>query len=93
MTEMFSVWMDGLRDARAASRIAQRIVRLSHGLAGDVRPVGHGVLELRIDEGAGYRVHFVQRGNALIVLLCGGDKSRQRRDIAVAQRLASELEI
>lgn len=73
-------------------RIAQRIVRLQAGLLGDLRPVGSSVSELRIDYGPGYRLYFVQRGGELIVLLCGGDKDTQRRDISRAKRLAAELE-
>ena len=84
--------MDGIADHRAAERIAQRIVRLQAGLMGDVRPVGSGVSELRVDYGLGYRLYFVRRGRVLIVLLCGGDKGSQRRDIARAKALAAELE-
>jgi len=91
-TETFAKWLDRLSDARAAERIAQRIVRLQSGLLGDVKPVGQGISELRIDYGPGYRVYFVQRGRALIVLLCGGDKRTQRRDIAKARALAAGLE-
>ena len=91
-TEEFAAWLDGLTDLRAAARIAQRIVRLHSGLMGDVKPVGQGVSELRIDYGPGYRVYFVQRGQVLIILLCGGDKRTQRRDIARAQAVAADLE-
>lgn len=91
-TAKFREWLDGLSDQRAVTRIAQRIVRLQSGLFGDVKPVGKGVSEQRIDYGPGYRLYFVQRGNALIVLLCGGDKRTQRRDIAHAQSLAAALE-
>jgi putative addiction module killer protein len=84
--------LDGIADHRAAERIAQRIVRLQAGLMGDVRPVGSGVSELRVDYGLGYRLYFVRRGRVLIVLLCGGDKGSQRRDIARAKALAAELE-
>lgn len=73
-------------------RIAQRIVRLQSGLLGDVKPVGGGVSELRVDYGPGYRLYFVQRGRLLIILLCRGGKSSQRRDIARAKALATELE-
>jgi putative addiction module killer protein len=92
-TTVFRQWLDDLADQRAASRIAQRIVRLQAGLVGDVKPVGSGVSELRIDYGPGYRVYFVQQGQVLIVLLCGGDKRSQRRDIARAKTLAAELEV
>jgi len=91
-TAIFREWLDCLADQRAASRIAQRIVRLQAGLLGDARPVGDGVSELRIDYGPGYRVYFVQRGRLLIILLCDGDKRSQRRDIARAKFLAAELE-
>ena len=91
-TEVFEEWLNGLADERAASRIAQRIIRLRNGLLGDVKPVGEGVSELRIDYGPGYRLYFVRRGAVLIILLCGGDKGSQQRDIAKAKRLAAELE-
>jgi len=91
-TTIFRMWLNDLADHRAAERIAQRIVRLQAGLMGDVRPVGGGVSELRVDYGPGYRLYFVQRGRVLIVLLCGGDKGSQRRDIARAKALAAELE-
>ena len=91
-TETFERWLDGLADDRAASRITQRIVRLRNGLFGDVKPVGQGVSELRIDYGPGYRVYFVRRGAILIILLCGGDKGSQQRDIAKAKLLAGQLE-
>ena len=92
-TEVFARWLDGLFDRRAASRVAQRIVRLQSGLFGDVKPVGSGISELRIDYGPGYRVYFVQRGPVLIILLCGGDKRSQSRDIERAKALAMDLDI
>jgi putative addiction module killer protein len=91
-TVVFSRWLERLADQRAAERIAQRIVRLQSGLLGDVKPVGEGVSELRIDYGPGYRVYFVQRGKIMIVLLCGGDKRTQSRDIRAAKALAADLE-
>ncbi len=91
-TTIFLAWLDGLADHRAAERIAQRIVRLQAGLIGDAKPVGDGVSERRVDHGPGYRIYFVQRGRVLIILLCGGDKRSQRRDIARAKALAAELE-
>jgi putative addiction module killer protein len=91
-TRVFATWLTGLRDKRAASQIAARIVRVQTGLLGDVKPVGDGVSELRVDYGPGYRVYFVQRGAVLIILLCGGDKRTQQRDITVARALAAELE-
>lgn len=91
-TEIFAAWMNGLADQRAAERIAQRIVRLQSGLLGDVKPVGGGVSELRVDHGPGYRVYFVQRRRVLIILLCGGDKRTQQRDIERAKALTADLE-
>ena len=91
-TEIFAKWLGGLADARAKDKIAQRIVRLQSGLFGDVKPVGKGISELRIEYGPGYRVYFVQRGEVLIILLCGGDKRTQPRDINKAKSLAADLE-
>ena|SRR5271157_2672987 len=91
-TATFSDWMAGLRDHRARAKIAARIDRLALCNAGDVRPVGEGVSELRIHSGPGDRVYFVARGKALIVLLCGGDKSTQNKDIKTAKMLAVGLE-
>jgi putative addiction module killer protein len=90
-TETFSRWLAALRDDRARAKIAVRVRRLAFGNPGDVKPVGDGVSELRIHHGAGYRVYFVQRGTLLIVILCGGDKDSQEKDIATAKRLAKEL--
>jgi putative addiction module killer protein len=87
-TASFSAWLSRLRDATARARIAVRIRRLAFGNPGDVRPVGEGVSELRIDHGPGYRVYFVQQGEKLIVLLCGGDKRTQDRDIDQATSMA-----
>ncbi|MFK5597867.1 type II toxin-antitoxin system RelE/ParE family toxin [Methylobacterium sp. HMF5984] len=80
-----------MRDPRAKARIAIRIDRLALGNAGDVKPVGSGVSEMRIDYGPGYRLYFIRRGEALIVLLCGGDKGSQQRDIVRARALAADL--
>ncbi|MBM3581017.1 MAG: type II toxin-antitoxin system RelE/ParE family toxin [Alphaproteobacteria bacterium] len=91
-TTLFSKWMAGLRDGRARAKIAARIDRLALGNQGDVAPVGEGISELRIHYGPGYRVYFVRRGKVLIVLLCGGDKSTQSRDIKAAKILAAQLE-
>ena len=91
-TETFRRWEAGLRDRRARTLIAARIARLAEGLPGDVSPVGDGVSELRIHHGPGYRVYFRQRGTVPIILLCGGDKSTQARDITRAKQLARELE-
>ncbi|MEQ8401849.1 MAG: type II toxin-antitoxin system RelE/ParE family toxin [Roseitalea porphyridii] len=90
-TSVYDTWYDGLRDARAQGRIDARLRRLSLGNFGDVKPVGGGVSELRIPYGPGYRVYFVRRDNAVVLLLCGGDKGSQRRDIAAAKRLAGEI--
>ena len=92
-TEVFSTWLSGLRDPVTRARIAARIQRLALGNPGDVRPIGQGVSELRIDHGPGYRVYFVQRGAVAIMLLCGGDKRTQDRDIQIARRLAQSLEV
>ncbi len=88
---VYSRWFKGLRDRQARARIDVRIRRLSLGNPGDVKPVGKGVSELRIDYGPGYRVYFVQHGQALVVLLAGGDKDTQDRDIKTALALAREL--
>jgi putative addiction module killer protein len=90
-TELFARWFAGLRDARARARIQVRIDRLQIGNPGDVKPVGEGVSEIRIDYGPGYRIYFVQRGTAYVVLLAGGDKKSQDRDIAKALELARGL--
>jgi putative addiction module killer protein len=90
-TEAFVKWLDGLRDMKARSRVLVRIERLVAGNPGDVKPVGEGVSELRIDYGPGYRVYFVRRGQTVIVLLAGGDKSTQVKDIRMAIRLARNL--
>lgn len=86
----FKAWLDSLRDKAAQRKIAQRIVRLEAGLLGDVK-FFDGIGELRIDFGPGYRVYFVKRGAEIIILLCGGDKSSQRRDINRAKALAKEV--
>lgn len=90
-TEVFAKWLDGLRDLRARARIQARVERLAMGNPGDVSPVGEGVSELRLDYGPGYRVYYKKRGRRLIVLLAGGDKSTQAKDIKKAQRLARGL--
>jgi putative addiction module killer protein len=91
-TDVFARWLDGLHDIRARARVLARIERLASGNPGDVAPVGEGVSELRIDYGPGYRVYFKKHGRRLIVLLAGGDKSTQSKDIRAALRLARELE-
>jgi putative addiction module killer protein len=90
-TDVFAAWFAKLRDHQARARITARIRRLSLGNPGDMRPVGGGVSEMRIDYGPGYRVYFVARGDAIVVLLCGGDKRRQDRDIKRALGLAREV--
>jgi len=90
-TEVYCRWFESLRDRQARARIDVRIRRLSLGNPGDVKPVGEGVSELRIDYGPGYRVYFVQRGQTLVILLAGGDKQTQDRDIKTALELAREL--
>ena len=90
-TDIFAAWFAGLRDHQARARIAVRIRRLSLGNPGDVKPVGSGVSEMRIDYGPGYRIYFTRRGDIVVVLLCGGDKRTQHRDITRALALAREL--
>ncbi len=87
-TSEFKEWLLSLRDAKAKARIAARIARAENGNLGDSKPVGEGVSEMRIDYGPGYRVYYRQRGNVLVILLCGGDKSTQRSDIRRAHELA-----
>ncbi|MDR3726014.1 MAG: type II toxin-antitoxin system RelE/ParE family toxin [Terracidiphilus sp.] len=89
-TEIFSNWLRKLRDEKARARVQIRIRRLSLGNFGDVKPVGEGVSELRIDYGPGYRVYLQQQGNLLVLLLAGGSKRTQDADIAKAKQLAKE---
>src|ERR1700726_5009235 len=89
-TDVFATWFAGLRDREARSRITVRIRRLALGNAGDVKPVGSGVSEMRIDYGPGYRVYFQQRGPAIALLLCAGDKSTQDADIRRAIQIAKD---
>ncbi len=86
----FDRWLGRLRDHRAVNRIVARLLAAEDGHLGDVRPVGSGVSEMRIQYGPGYRIYFITRGAELIVLLCGGDKDSQRRDIERAKRMATE---
>ena len=90
-TDEYADWFDGLRDREARSRILVRIRRVSLGNLGDVKPVGEGVSELRITHGPGYRIYLKQEGDTLVVLLAGGDKSTQKRDIERAKELARGL--
>ncbi len=91
-TAVFSKWIDSLRDIHARARVLARIERLAMGHAGDVKPVGEGVSEMRIDYGPGYRVYYKQHGSVLIILLAGGDKRSQRRDINMSLRLVRSLQ-
>ena len=91
-TQTFQNWFDGLRDGMAQKRILIRIGRLERGNFGDAKSLGGGISELRIDHGPGYRLYFARRRQEIILLLCGGDKGSQSRDIALAQKLANELE-
>jgi putative addiction module killer protein len=90
-TGAFVKWLDGIQDIRARARVLVRIERLSAGNPGDVKPVGEGVSELRIDYGPGYRVYYREQGRKVIVLLTGGDKRSQAKDIKTASRLARNL--
>jgi putative addiction module killer protein len=90
-TEHFAQWIDDLQDIRARARILARIERLATGNPGDVKAVGEGISELRIDYGPGYRVYYTQHGRSVVILLAGGDKSTQGRDIRTALRLAKNL--
>jgi putative addiction module killer protein len=84
----FSEWVTRLRDSRAVAKIVARVDRLRYGNPGDVKSVGGGILEMRIDYGPGYRVYFTRRGPSIVLLLCGGDKRTQQQDILRAQRIA-----
>jgi putative addiction module killer protein len=90
-TDAFATWLDGLSDIRARARVLVRIERLAAGNPGDVKPVGEGVSEMRIDYGPGYRVYFKQIGREIVILLAGGDKRTQNADIKLAIRLARSL--
>ncbi|MCY3793463.1 MAG: type II toxin-antitoxin system RelE/ParE family toxin [Gammaproteobacteria bacterium] len=90
-TEIYAKWLDGLKDVRARARILVRVERLAAGNPGDVKPVGEGVSEMRIDYGPGYRVYFKRRGRTVVVLLAGGDKRTQSTDIETALQLARDL--
>ena len=92
-TETFAAWLSGLRDAQTRAIIAARVRRFAGGNLGDVKAISDGVIEARIHVGPGYRLYMIQRGKTLIVLLCGGDKRTQRRDIATALELAKGLDL
>lgn len=89
-TDHFDRWLRRLKDRQARLRIIERVDRLAHGNPGDAKPVGRGVSELRLTYGPGYRVYYLREGERLVLLLCGGDKSTQAKDIEVAHRLANE---
>jgi len=91
-TEAYEEWFDSLSDSRAKARIDVRIRRLSLGNPGETRPVGEGVMELKIDYGPGYRVYYVSKGKTFVILLAGGDKKTQNKDIARAKILAKEIQ-
>jgi putative addiction module killer protein len=90
-TDEFDEWLSGLSDHKAQAKIVSRIERLSLGNPGDVKPVGEGVSEMRVSHGPGYRVYFKQTGKMLVLLLCGGDKSTQEKDIKRAKQMAAGL--
>jgi putative addiction module killer protein len=90
-TPTFIKWIENLRDLSARGRILKRIGRMANGNSGSTRPVGDGVMELKMDFGPGYRVYYIRRGLILTILLCGGDKSTQQKDIERAKELAAEL--
>ncbi len=90
-TDIYAEWIDGLRDIKARARILMRVERLVSGNPGDVKPVGEGVSEMRFHYGPGYRVYFKRHGQKLIILLAGGDKSTQTKDIRTAIELARNL--
>ena len=92
LTQGFQVWLDGLRDQKAQVRIAARLRLAEAGNLGDWKPVGGKVSEMRVDFGPGYRLYFTRRGSVLIVMLAGGEKSSQTRDIKRAQQILKELE-
>jgi putative addiction module killer protein len=90
-TDEFDAWLSGLADQRALAKIASRIERLGLGNPGDVKPVGEGVSEMKVPYGPGYRVYFKQTDKTIVLLLCGGDKSTQQKDIKRAKEIAAEL--
>lgn len=92
-TDAFKDWLSNLRDSRAQKSIAARVRRFELGLFGDVKPVGEGVYEARIDYGGGYRLYYARAGVMIIIMLCGGDKGSQKRDIAKAKEMKKEFEI
>lgn len=89
-SDTFDRWLRKLHDPRAKARVEMRIRRLSLGNAGDVQPIGDGLSEMRIDYGPGYRVYFMHKNKVVVLLLCGGDKRTQTKDIVKAKRIAAE---
>ena len=89
-SEQFDKWVSGLRDLRAIARIAARLERLAMGHEGDAKPVGGGVSEMRIDYGPGYRIYYMRRGQIVVILLLGGDKSTQSKDISLDKAMAED---
>ena len=90
-TDEFDLWLSDLADERARTKIASRVARLRFGNAGDAKPVGEGVSEMRVHHGPGYRVYYKQTNKTIIVMLCGGDKSTQEKDVRRAKKMAAEL--
>jgi putative addiction module killer protein len=90
-TDAFAHWLNSLADMKAVARIGARIRRLELGNPGDVKSVGEGVSEMRIDYGPGYRVYFTRRGKTIVLLLCGGDKRTQSKDVKAAQKMVKEI--
>jgi putative addiction module killer protein len=90
-TDEFDRWLSDLADERAKTKIASRVARLRFGNTGDVKPVGEGVSEMRVHDGPGYRVYYKQTNKTIIVMLCGGDKSTQEKDVRRAKKMAAEL--
>lgn len=91
-TEEFDQWLKALRDARAKAKIITRIERLADGNPGDAKPVGNGISEMRIHYGPGYRVYYCQQGETIVIILCGGDKDSQAKDIEKAKEIKDGLE-
>jgi len=91
-TDAFADWLDGIRDVATRHRLTRRLDRLERGILGDVKPVGDGVMEMREHFGPGWRMYYIQRGTTVILMLGGGDKDSQTRDIATAKRIAEDLE-
>ena len=90
-TDIFDNWLKQLGDIRARSYIAKRLLRIQTGNLGDWKPIGHGVSEIRIDSGPGYRLYFTRQGMDVVFLLCAGDKSSQKRDIEMAKLIAENI--